>query len=107
MSTKESELSATDAIQAWEEEKANAAQTSLPDLSNPRPSTLVRPEYRTEAPTYLVLTREGSLAGYMRTDILKCDLAINKRLGDPAVQVFKIQKGWTITYTPIQIEEIV
>lgn len=104
------ELNASDACRVHQEMKEAALVNESQNLSaqaiefpRPAPSRL---EYRTEAPIYLVLTNAGSLAGYTRPELLKCDLAINQRLGDPAVQVFKIQKGWTIQYAPISAEEI-
>ena len=44
-----------------------------------------------EHPKYLVLTPSGDLAGYTREDIMRCDLAVGKAIGEPAQSVWKLK----------------
>ena len=57
-------------------------------------------------PKYLVQSQDGSLHGYHREDILRCDLASNK--DNPPSQIFLLSaSALTIRYDPINLAEIV
>ena len=50
-------------------------------------------------PKYLVLTPAGTLAGYVRADIMRVDLAMGKAIGEPAQGVWKLNDtSLTILY---------
>jgi hypothetical protein len=52
-------------------------------------------------PLFLVLGSDGTVGAYAREDILQIHLAENKRLGEPARQVFKLNEHlMTVTYEP-------
>lgn len=52
-------------------------------------------------PLYLVLGSDGTIGAYAREDILLIDLVQNKRAGDPARQVYKLDEHqMTVTYRP-------
>lgn len=84
----------------------NETKTSQLSTTKSPLTALVRPEIRTRAPRYLVLGQDGNLGGYQREDILLCDLATNKRDGDPAVQVYEINDGFRTIYQPVSVQEI-
>lgn len=50
-------------------------------------------------PLFLVLGGDGTIGAYAREDILQIDLVQNKRAGDPARQVYKLDEHqMTVTY---------
>lgn len=53
------------------------------------------------APAFLVEDGEGRLHGYFTEQILRADLAIHRRDGDPARRVFKLASTLTVTYEPV------
>lgn len=55
---------------------------------------------------YLVHATDGSLHGYDREDILRCDLATNKN--DPPTKIYRLSKtALTVRYDPIEPSEII
>ena len=60
----------------------------------------------TPAPRYLVMDAEGTMHGYMRLDLLLCDLAMNKRDGILPGGIYELQAGLTTRYTPTTYEAL-
>lgn len=55
-------------------------------------------------PNYLVQSKDGVLHGYVRLDVLLCDLATNR---NEKVSLFElVRSGFTIRYVPITEDEL-
>jgi len=58
-----------------------------------------------QEPNFLVEASDGRLYGYMRPDILRIDLAINRE--HPPRRIFRLDRSsLTITYDPVEINEL-
>lgn len=52
-------------------------------------------------PLFLILGSDGTIGGYAREDIMRIDLALHMRDGQPARQVYKLdQQAMFVTYVP-------